>query len=177
MVWIVEWTQPNQGECNITAYASEKDALKAACTDLLDEVNTNWDMADEDILEVAKEINSHAGMRDYKSALLSYNEFQNDNSDYEYIQFWHVYERNLISSANIPEPALMVFADPDEEEEEDEEEDEEEEDEAYMATDPGATCRGPCGNFSPDAYADKQDGTFCCFQCKLMSQAFGGKSP
>lgn len=43
----------------------------------------------------------------------------------------------------------------------------------FVATSPGATCRGPCGNPSLDAYADRQDGTFLCFQCKLMKQAFG----
>jgi hypothetical protein len=176
MVWIVEWTMPNQGDSNVTVYNSEKDALKCACADIIQEIGDSWDLEDEDFLNVAKEVNGYIGVRDYKSALIAFNEFQSDNSDYEGIQFWNVSERHIVT--NIREPALMVFADPDEEEEEDEdEEDEEYEDEAYMATDPGATCRGPCGNFSPDAYADKQDGTFHCFQCKLMSQAFGGKSP
>lgn len=44
----------------------------------------------------------------------------------------------------------------------------------FVATDPGATCRGPCGNYNEYAYANKRDNTYICQQCKMMSQVFGG---
>lgn len=176
MVWIVEWTEPNQGEVSVSVWDSEKEARKSACHDILVEIGDAWDLDDEDIKQTAMDINGAVGSRDYKRAMQLFYDFQCDNSDYEYVQFWQVYERPLKTRAD--EPALLMFSDPDEEEEEDEEEElEDEEEEVYQATSPGATCRGPCGNFSPDAYADQRDGTFCCYQCKMMSQVFGSKAP
>lgn len=168
MVWIVEWTQPGQSESNVTCWASEKEALMSACTEILDLIGSDWDLADSEVKDKAIEINDFVANGNYREALREYTDWTANGCDYEYQQFWSVYDRTILSGPR--QPCLLSF---DDEEEEEEEEEEIEEEEEYQASSPGATCRGPCGNYNEHAYANRRDGTHVCYQCKMMSQVFG----
>jgi hypothetical protein len=172
MVWIVEWTQPGQNESHVTCYSTEDDALKSACNDMLESLPDAWDLDDADGKANARTLNDLVANGSYRAAINEYADFESENNNYEYGQYWSVYERKVNSFPGLPN--LLALADPDQDEEEEEEEDDEEDEETYQASSPGATCRGPnCGYVSPDAYADKRDGTYVCYQCKMMSQVFG----
>lgn len=190
MAWLVEWTQPGQSEYRVSVWASEADAYKGACSDMLAHINDDWDLADSDTEDQARNINDLVAVGSYGPALSEYSDCESER-DYEYSQFWNVVERD--EQTHPRAPMLLTFQshcsncgddcddgcslcdDCAEESMEDEDEDDEEDDEDYVASVPGAKCRGPnCGNHSPDAYADRRDGTYVCYQCKLMSQVFGG---
>lgn len=171
MVWVVEWQQPEYGY-KVTVFATEADATSSACYDMMEEVR-DWDLSDSDLEEVAKRINDYVLVGDYKQALREFNNNQG-NSGSENAMYFFVYERQPIVGGK--NPRTIIFQDTEEDEGEDEEEDEEEDapETPYTASIPGATCRGPCGHFSEYAYADRRDGTYCCYSCKMMSQVFGG---
>jgi hypothetical protein len=175
MVWIVDWSQPEQFDHKITAWATEQDALTQAAHDIMEEV-FNWDLSDPDTEEVAKRINACVSTGDYRGALREFNDDQSDQGT-DMAMYFHVYERAELIGAQRPNTILFN----DDEEEEEESDDEEEEtipDTLWVASTPGATCRGPsCGTYNEYAYADKPDGTYCCHSCKMMMQVFGGKTP
>ncbi len=172
MAWIVEWQQPDEYEYMVTLFARESDAYMQAAHDMMEDV-MSWDLSDPDIEAVAHRINDYVLAGDYKSALREYNDDQGEAGG-EGAQYWYVYERKENVGARTP--GTIIFQDSDEDEEEDEEEEEAPET-PYTASAPGATCRGPCGQKSEYAYADRKDGTYCCYSCKMMSQVFGGKVP
>lgn len=175
MVWVIEWTQPGQSEYHSTVWATEQDALRQACNDMLERIS-DWDLDDTDIESNARKINDLVANGDFKTALNEYSDYESE-SDYEYSQFWNVYEQKTIKTRPAA-PTLLLFSDPDDEDEDNEDDEEEEIDfdteEPYQASVPGATCRGPCKAVNEHAYADRRDGTHVCYQCKLMSQVFGG---
>lgn len=182
-VWTVEWSYPSENDSNISVWDSEDKARKQACSEIIDDVQ-NWDFSDPDMRACAKRINDCIIAGDYKSALLEYNDWQ-CNSDYESQQFFSVTSRAVQSNSSNPSP--IIFSDDDDDDDccscdccgdDDcggcEDEDDSDDDENYQASSPGAICRGPCGNRSDYAYADRRDGTHVCYQCKMMSQVFGG---
>lgn len=169
-VFIVEWCRPAESETHVTCFDTMSIAQQAACADIIDDISSNWDLTEEDQNDVARDINGDIANGNFGSAISKFNDYNSDQ-DYEYQQFYYVQRKALLNTA--PTPSLIEFDDLVEEDEEDEE-DEEEEDETYTACTPGATCRGPCGSHSPDAYADQRDGTFVCYQCRLMTKMFGG---
>ena len=172
MVWIVEWSQPGQNEVNVTVWDSEQNALMAVCGEILDLIGSDWDLSDSEAKNQAIQINDLVANGNYRAALREYTDWTANGCDYEYQQFWAVYDRAPLS--NPKKPCLLSFSDDVEEEDEDEEDEEEiEEEESYQASSPGATCRGPCKSYSEHAYANKRDGTHVCYQCKMMSQVFG----
>ena len=173
-VWTLEYQDPNDVSNNTnTVWDSERAAQKQVCHYIMNE-GSNWDIEDPDMEAVARRINDAVACGDYKQALSEYN----DNS---YGDHYYVNETDLQSMSDADEPDLITFSDPDEDEDS-EEEDESDDDEGlmpyepanYRATSPGATCRGPCKQVSPDAYADQVDGTYVCYSCKYMKQVFGG---
>lgn len=179
MVWIIHWHCPHTGESDISVWASQQDALRQACNEVLvDVIGSAWDLSDPATLIAAKHINELVSKGSYEAALDEYH-YEQDNacsfSGDE--QYWDILERD--ENTHPKPPTLLTFANgqDDDEDEEDERDITIREVAIFVATIPGATCRGPCKNHSPDAYADKADGTFVCYQCKLMSQAFGGKAP
>ena len=176
MVWIVEWSQPGQSEFHASAWLTEADALKSACGEMLISINDHWDLDDADALDAAHKVNDLVAAGDYQKALNEYSDYESERNDYEYSQYWSVSERNV--NTHPKPPALLILESLDDEEEyedeEDDDDEEEDEDEIYQASVPGATCRGPCKTINEHAYADRIDGTHVCYQCKLMSQVFGG---
>ena len=174
MVWIVEWSQPEQYDHKVTTFVNEADALSSACFDMMQEV-LNWDLSDSDVEDVAKRINSYLSVGDYRMALREFNDDQGEQGS-EYAMYWHVYESKPIIGGK--QPPTLIFADDEEEEEEENDEEEDIPETPWVAATPGATCRGPsCGQFNEYAYADRRDGTYCCHSCKMMMQVFGGKDP
>jgi hypothetical protein len=173
MVWIVDWSQPEQFDHKITAWATEADALMQAAHDIMEEVS-NWDLSDPDAEAVARKINDFVSVGDYRQALIAFNDDQSDQGT-DTAMYFHVYERPELIGAQ--RPNTIIFMDKDEDDEEEDEEEEEAPETPYTATVPGATCRGPCGQRNDYAYADKRDGTYCCYQCKMMAQVFGGSIP
>lgn len=177
MVWLVEWSRgagTAESETKVTCWSSEGDARMSACRNILSDINKNWDLDDDDQRDSAKSINNLCALGSLKEAISEYNDWNANLDDYESQRFLHVHEEKVQTfSGGL---CLLHISDPDDEE--DEEEDlasNHVEEEAYQASTPGATCRGPCGNYNPDAYADKRDGTHVCYQCKMMFQVFGGK--
>lgn len=173
MVWVVQWSQPGQGESHTSVWATQADGLKAACGEMLIAINDYWDLDDEDALENAHEINNLVAVGDYQKALNEYSDYASERDD-EYAQFWDVSERVTNTHPNPPTLLLLSPLEDDEEEFEEEEDDGEIIDEVYQASVPGATCRGPCKSVNEHAYADRRDGTHVCYQCKMMSEVFGG---
>lgn len=171
-VWVVEWHKPVDNDINTTVWDIEAHALISACADILDSINNDWSLDDDEVRERAEAINDqiHSAYSTgvnakYMEAIHLYNEWQSD-VDYDYQGFFSVYKRQVQNT-----PASLnytVFPDPDQDDEDEEEEcDEEEEEESFLATVVGTTCRGSCSNYNPDAYADKPDGTYCCYSCRM----------
>lgn len=173
MTWIVDWSQPEQYDHNVTAFHDEHDAYRQACHDMMNEV-VNWDLSDPEVEAVARRINDYVLVGDFKNALREFNDDQGETGS-EFAQYWRVYElKELIGSR---QPLTLTLPDPPDDEEEEEDEEEECPSTPWVAATPGATCRGPCKAYNNMAYADQRDGTYVCYQCKLMSQVFGGKIP
>lgn len=180
-VWTVEWSFPSNCDSGVTVWDSEDAANKQACTEILDDVQ-NWDFSDSDVKDCAKRINDYVANGDLKAAVREYNDWQAEQ-DYEYQQFFSITQRDI--QTNPGTPSLILFDDDDDDccgcdccgNEDcggDCEDDDCDDNEPFVATHAGATCRGPCGLYSEFAYADCYEGTFVCYQCKMMSQVFGG---
>jgi hypothetical protein len=181
MVWVIEWSYPSDGESNVTVWDGEKSAAKQACSEIQSRISDDWDMTDYDQASSARQINDYVSAGQYLKAVKYWNNCSS-NCDSDYAMYWEVREAQVGDLSGASEP--IVF-DPDyftalldsEEEEEDDgilDAEFEEVDEAYQASNPGATCRGPCGQFNEYAYANKRDGTHVCHSCRMMSQVFGG---
>jgi hypothetical protein len=181
MVWVIEWNYPSDGESNVTVWDSEKSAAKQACSEIQDRISSEWDMADFDMAEEAKQINDYVSAGQYLKAVKYWNSC-GANCDSDYAMYWHVREEQTRDLSDASEPQVFdpdyftALLDEDSEEEEDEDgiPDAEFEEEEYQASVPGATCRGPCTQHNEYAYANKRDGTYVCHSCKMMSQVFGG---
>jgi hypothetical protein len=168
MVWIVEWTQPGQSSVKVTAFDTEEYALVATCASLMQRVRSDWDLTNSDYQARAYLISDACASLNWKEAIRLFNEWEGDG-DYEYMHQYRVYSRTPVTQLPVVHllrslpataiPAQPIVAVP------------------WKASKPGATCRGPCKQVSTDAYADQPDGTFCCYQCKYMSQVFGKKVP
>jgi len=154
-VWVVEWSKPDDGDFKSTIWASEKDALQAACKDMEKAIDSWWDMDDEPQAEAADEIKLHVAKGRLREAISRWNEYMNDHN-FDYGQWYTVEEKEVLSfqngTATIPAPPPV----------------------AYQATTAGATCR-KCNTPNEHAYADSPDGTYCCRQCSIFSNIFGVK--
>ena len=109
-VWIVEWTQPGQSESNITVWDTEENARQSACADIMSAL-TDWNLNDADTRQAADDINVFVGACNYKDAMIRYNEYQSDSTDYEYVDYYHVYPRTPLTVPQVP--VLMCFDPPD----------------------------------------------------------------
>ena len=180
MVWVCEWTKPGDCDANSTIWSTKDEALAYACSRLLDDIYGFWDVTNTYTKDRAGLISDECAAFNFTAAIHLYNDHEfNQNS--KYAQAYRVYERVIGTIKDVPTLRLLnipaapikiqvpnfnitgkawgspIPAAPT----------------PFKATKPGATCRGPCQQVSTDAYADRPDGTFCCYQCKLMSQAFG----
>jgi len=153
-------------------FQNEDDALREACSDLLNHISSYWDLSDSSDLNMAESIQDDVRVGRYRSALSAFNDHEGDRCGGP--TYFSVTDASIRTNGNSPTYIdFSEYHDLDDEGDENEEEEDEEDDSPYQASSPGATCRGPCGNPSTDAYADQRDGTFLCYQCKLMGGVFG----
>jgi len=168
MVWIVEWTQSGQSAVKVTVFTHEGDAFAATGASIMHRVSNDWDLGDVDCKTRAYAVSDACAASNWKEAVRLFNDWEVDG-DYETMHQYRVYERKpcevfpvvhllreLPTTATPVPPTTPTV---------------------WKATHPGATCRGPCKQVSTDAYADQSNGTYCCYQCKFMSQAFGRPIP
>ncbi len=177
MVWVIEWSYPYDSESNVTAWASEKDAQKQACSEILDRIQNEWNLGDQEYATEAKAINDMVGNGEFKRAIRYWNDCSL-NCDSDYAMYWRVREldeQDYSGNVTLIDESLFTgLLDEEESEEEEDEEESSDEEEEYQASTPGATCRGPCAQHNEYAYANKRDGTHVCHSCRMMSQVFGG---
>jgi CTP synthase (UTP-ammonia lyase) len=170
-IYIEEIDNVDEGSKDLYLFDSEGAALSEACKNILNLITENWNLCEESDRDEAKSIQESVRKTNYNAAIAAYNDYEcNRNSNYPV----YVSVRSQTVNAYVTNNTSWIDFSEYEPEEEDEEETEFEEadDSPYQASSPGATCRGPCGNPSNDAYADKRDGTFLCYQCKLFSGVF-----
>lgn len=164
-IWILEVDDTSHGEVNRYHYATSGAAEKEAAYEIMERISQKWEIYG-DQREAAEEINNAVAADDYKKAIRLFN-LEEENANHPF--FIVVVETLLHTYKDAQQPNLLEF--------EDDEEEEEEETPVssgpYIASTPGATCRGPCKNHSTDAYADSRDGTYECYSCKLMKGVFG----
>jgi hypothetical protein len=164
MLYILKFENMEDGETYTSIWDNPDAAHQQAVSEILDDIREGWDLDDPDVRAEAKEMSDYAMNGDFPRVLDLWNDHQHNRCGPG--RFWSVEERDICTLAEAAPINGILFAD---ENEEDEEVEEEEDDNTpYLATTQGATCRGPCNNYSPDAYATKRDGTYCCWQCKLM---------
>ena len=170
MAWIVEYEYPEDGEHSTQTFSTREDAYRYALVQAEDRIQDSWNLEPgEDDREKAIDFNDRINAGDYKQALYIYNDVE---SDRDYGMFYYVSESIPQDFGTVPSG---VDIPPEEEDDDDYDDDDadEEDDEPYLASDVGANCRGPCGNYYPDAYADRRDGTIECYQCRSLKSIFG----
>lgn len=163
MVWIVEWTQPGQHASNVTLWPSEQEALASACSDIMADIKENWDLGDGETNDMAVRISDECAAMNFREAISLYNDWESEGYNFEWMQQYSVYEREIhttvppiqllkpLGTTTIPAPPSSP---------------------PFVPTSEGATCRGPCKSYNEYASADSPDGTYCCYQCKMMGQVF-----
>ncbi len=176
-VWVLNWENSEDGNREITLWETQEAARQQACYEIQNAIESDWDMEDHDDANQAQLINEAIKSKKYALAIEYWNEHE---SERDYGQFWSVCKKDVLALADASTPDIhaddfFIALCPEEEDEEDEEEDEEVDDSPYQASIPGATCRGPCKSYNDMAYADKRDGTYCCYQCKTFAHIFGKK--
>jgi len=173
-VYVLEYSCPFDGENNVTIWDNEDDAYKQAANDIQYTIKDRWDMSNETERDDAREINEKIKAGAFKSAVIYFNKC--DTNDCDSHESWHVSCEDTRVNASDPQVfADDYFASDDDEEHTCDENCDDwkaQSEDVYQATESGATCRGPCGGYNEYAYADKRDGTFVCYACKIMSQTF-----
>lgn len=166
MVWILQWC--SDGDINCTLWSNSTDALMQACSEIEEDILSNWDLAEEFIHEAASEITNSINTGDYDKAVSLWNDFQCMYHD-DCPQTYLIAERQLATI----KPVLqnLILGEFTEADLEDEEDDDCPDTLPSLQTD-GATCRGPCKQFNEYASADRMDGTYHCTQCKTFQGMF-----
>lgn len=169
-VWTLKEEDFNNGETDESVWSTGQAARKEAAAKIQDRIGQVWDLGDPDVHDVAVKINDAVSSGDYTTAIRLYNDEEgNRNNSY----FITVYDQILHDYDDASEPEVFNYDDEDEDEDEEESDDEDDDSSPFVATSPGAVCRGPCKAHSSDAYADRRDGTYECYQCKFMKGIFG----
>lgn len=170
-MWAVDWSNEDSDN-SVTIFDTEENALKSAVSDIVDDVQ-GWDLDDPDSSEreLALEINAAIAAGNYRQVLRKYNDYQSNRGYGE--QYFHVSEYGINTFSRDPEEIDIPIIEDDDEDEDDDDDSGVDPNQPFVATSVGATCRGPCHNYFPDAYADKSDGTFECHQCKTFKNVFG----
>lgn len=183
MVWTLEETFEDNST-NVTCWNSQLAAQTQACAEIQSRIMDDWDMSDFASATEAKKINDHIKNNNFGRAISTFNIYVS-NSNSGGIVYYYVVERTEQNLFDATSPSIfdddffeaLVSNDDDEDEDDSDssldDDSELSESSPYQASDPGATCRGPCGQFNDYAFADKPDGTFVCHGCRLMSGAFG----
>lgn len=162
-IWVLQWSSPD--DANVSLWQSEQDALIQAASEIQQGILADWDMNDPDVHAVAKSIFDNINSGNFRQAIHDWNDAQSELG-YDFPSWYSVIKRNILSGpqavqtiflgSNTPIVTGIDFGteNPD-----------------TLPAPPmqtaGATCRGPCGTYNEYAYADRMDGSFCCYSCKL----------
>jgi hypothetical protein len=180
-VWILECKIPGEGDTYVTVWESPDAAYKQACAEIQQIIKDEWKLPSTAVskTEAAEAINQLVADAHYLKAVEYWNNCDL-NSDTEGAVFYYSNRRRVKEYLAADEPhvfsadtfgnTVIAMASPDKKDCGDCANCDC--DKPYQATVPGATCR-KCDKVSPDAYADKADGTFKCWQCKMLGDVFG----
>lgn len=177
----VTWA-PGDSERDYYFCNSLLEAQLFICSKILEQISS-WDMTNFALASAAQSLNSEIKSKNYKDAIFFWNEDYNlycngvnaNGMGNPYpSRKWHTiiyHDVGTIDASVIKtlDDSFFTALLPKEETNSENISDIE-----YKAIDPGATCRGPCGQYNEYAYANKKDGTFVCKSCQMMSQVFGG---
>lgn len=169
MVWIVDYEDMNSGDTATTVWRNEEAARKDVCANIINDINDGWDFSDQHSFDTAKQIEEAIQKKRYELAISLWNDW---SSTYDAGIFWNVHEEMTHDDSSACTPGSIVWPDQD-----DDEVPATQPSGPFVATTPGATCRGPCGQWNEYAYADKADGTHVCYQCKTFNHIYGIKNP
>jgi hypothetical protein len=178
-MWVLKWSNPSEGDFDVALFTTQAEALKQSVAEIQMNIQSEWDMSDLDMARDAQAINEAVSKGDYTLAIHLFNNSDTNSEAENNRMYWSVFE---ISEHTLSSLTPKVF-DPDffdalssiKEDESVVAPPTQKSPTTYQAATPGATCRGPrCGNYSEFTYADQPDGTYLCYQCKMMSSVFGG---
>lgn len=151
-VWVVEWSCPSDGETETTIWDNETDALKAACKEIGDHIQSTFDFDLSSDESCAEDFNDMVQRGQFKDAMRRFNDHQDDyNSDYAH--YWFVQKKTVLTGSGAHTISGRTASN--------------------FASNNGATCRGPCKQHNPYANADRSDGTYVCRQCSTFKSIFG----
>ena len=153
-VWLLKWT--NCAETNSSVWYSEEDAKIQCCAEIVESIQTHWDLTLPDQLIAAKHINSLIASKNYIDIISYWNDFNVGYDQYEIVEHnvfrlpSHIGDLNIAEEQTKKQPANSV---------------------SFVAANPGATCRC-CNNYNEYVYADRCDSTYQCRQCVMFNNIF-----
>lgn len=156
-VWLLRFEDTYHCENEISAFASEDEALRAAVFGIMNEINSNWNLCDSDTLTVALEIDRLVSQKKWTEALVAFNEESSESDHGIYFTVWDQEVENFTDTPdrlcldglpNNNAPATNSFP-----------------------LDQGATCRN-CGTTNEYAVPDQSDMTYVCRQCSTFKSIF-----
>lgn len=88
MTWIVEWSNLSEYEFGVTTWTSEDEALKHACSEIVQHISSTSADEDDDFINTAIIINDLIKSKEYRKAINQWNDCQS-NIDNESM-YWNV---------------------------------------------------------------------------------------
>lgn len=122
-VWFLIFEDGDDASNNTTSvYETEFAAYKQAVNEVIDEIQSNWDLTDQDSIDVAYKINDLAQVGDYNQAIKEYHDSLNNYGSNlgGRVLLWSIVEDPVRTEGSIPMPNTIIFTDIDEDEDEDE---------------------------------------------------------
>lgn len=167
-------TTYDDNSSNTTLFDDEVAAYKEACFKIQDSIRRNWNMKDKECASKAYQINLLVKAKNYSDAVRLWNNADENGQYNDHIDYC-VIPKQTYSESDINDPMIfndshfvalglnsgansatsISYTNPVKE--------------PYKATVAGAKCRGDHGEYNPHAYADKSDGTYMSYQCKMFS--------
>lgn len=182
MTWMLTRCNTDNYVKSIVTFSKQILAETHGCATILDYIRNEWDLSDVDRNKKATKFNDFLTRNEYENAI----EYWNDECAFldAEANYWHVDERHdrqtawtphlltpqelghSVTYANVTPTVVKKIQSltkddflgvP-----------------VWKPTSSGATCRGPCKQYNEYATADKQDCTYICKGCQMMSSVFGG---
>jgi hypothetical protein len=170
-MWTV--TYVNHEQILFTVWDDQRAAMRDVCAQIINDMNDSFfDLNDSESRIAVEAIEKLIASGSYDDAIEAWNK---ESGDRDFNIYWSVDQVQIFNINDAATPGGIVYPDKDEEEEAKEQTVVPIVSADYLATEPGATCRGPCGSYNEYAYADKSDGTHMCRQCSTFQHIFGTK--
>lgn len=100
-MWIIEWSNLNDYEFRVTAWADENEALKQACSEIVNHIETTDSDGDDDFMDTAQIINDLIKAKQYRKAINQWNDCLS-NIDNESMYWTVVYHSEQRYYGNVP---------------------------------------------------------------------------